>query len=438
MTRLRVTLKEWQTLRPDRGNHLAGVGFAEEKDRLLAERLTSDGRIGILELARGLELRTTSFVGRLCLGGIEITIQPKLTGTPLLSLLRYAYGLRHLDLYHQEQVTYSVEHCNFQDLLIRQLIAETEEIVARGPHRDYFAVDADLASPRGRVNFTRHLSDFPWTKATLPCQYHPRIEDNPLNQAMLGGLRYAVGITADIDLRTQLNRLRKVLGATVTEKRLDRKLLVAGERTMDRRTTVYRSTLNILRLLLDSNGIALDDEAGTVTLPGFLFDMNRFFQALLSRFLREHLTDAVLHDEYRLKTLYSYALGRNPRRKKAPTPRPDFVIMKNGRMRAVLDAKYRDLWSESLPREMLYQLSLYALGRTGEDHTAVILFPTVDDFASEQILCIKDPVQGGEQGRVVLRPVNLLELERLIRLGRGAIPQRSALAEVLAYGAKPA
>jgi len=434
LTRLCVTLKEWQTLRPDRGSQLAGVEFADEKDRFLAERLTSDGRIGILQMARGLELRTTSFVGRLCLGGIEITIQPKLTGMPLLSLLRYAYGLRHLDLYHQERVAYSVEHWNFQDLLIRQLAAEADEIVGRGLHRDYFAVDANLASPRGRVNFARHLGDFPWTKATLPCQYHPRIDDNPLNQAMLGGLRYAAGITADIDLRTHLNRLRKVLGATVTEKRMDRELLVAGVRAMDRRTTVYRSILHILELLLDSNGITLDDEEGTVTLPGFLFDMNRFFQALLSRFLREHVTNAILHEEYRLRTLYSYAPGGNPRRKNAPTPRPDFVLMQNGRMAAVLDAKYRDLWRESLPREMLYQLSIYALGRAGKDRIAVILFPTLDDFASEQVLCINDPVQGCEQGRVVLRPVNLLELEGLIRQGRGGTQQRSALAERLVYG----
>lgn len=433
MTRLRVALKEWQTLRPDRGSQLAGMVFAEEKDRLLAERLTRDGRIGILEMARGLELRTTSFVGRLCLGGIEITIQPKLNGMPLLSLLRYAYGLRHLDLYHQE-VRYSAEQSSFQDLLIRQLAAEADEIVARGLHRAYFAVEGDLTSPRGRVNFVRHLSDFPWTKATLPCQYHPRIDDNPLNQAMLGGFRYAARVTTDIDLRTHLNRLRKVLGATVTEKRLDRNLLVEAVRAMDRRTTVYKSVLHILQLLLDSNGVALDDEEGTVTLPGFLFDMNRFFQALLSRFLREHLADAVLHDEYRLKTLYSYAPGLNPRNKKAPTPRPDFVIMQNGKMKAVLDAKYRDLWGQSLPREMLYQLSLYALGRSGQDRTAVILFPTLDDFASEQVLCINDPFQGHQQGRVVLRPVNLLELERLIRQGRAGVAQRSAMADRLAYG----
>jgi 5-methylcytosine-specific restriction enzyme subunit McrC len=101
--------------------------------------------------------------------------------------------------------------------------------------------------------------------------------------------------------------------------------------------------------------------------------------------------------------------------------------MRGGQTVAVLDAKYRDLWEQPLPREMLYQLALYALGRAGERASA-ILYPTVEAAARKQTIVIQDPVRGGEHARVTLRPVNLLRLDQLLRAGSAAQPQRVELA----------
>lgn len=428
-----VSLLEWQTLQPVPGSELAGRGFgAREADRQLAERLTSTGRMEILELARGLQLRATSYVGRFRLGEVDVTVNPKLTGAPLLNLLRYAYGLRHLELY--KPVGYAAEKWSFQDLIIQQFAAEVGEILVRGVHRDYMPTHTDMASPRGRIDFKRYLLDAHSAKATLPCIYHPRSEDNLLNQVLLGGLQHAVGLTTNVDLRAHLNQLTKTLSTDVSSKRLDAKLLDDARRAMDRRTTAYKAALCIIELLLNGEGVALNNDVEKVTLPGFLFDMNRFFQALMSRFLRDHLVNVVLHDEYRLKRIYSYPLGQNPRKRMTPTPRPDLVVMRNGKMVAVLDAKYRDLWEKSLPREMLYQLSIYALGRTGQDRTAAILYPTTDSTAREQVLSINDPVNGSSQAKVILRPVKLLELETLIRSGHSGAKQRTELAHWFSFG----
>ena len=54
-------------------------------------------------------------------------------------------------------------------------------------------------------------------------------------------------------------------------------------------------------------------------LPGFLFDMNRFFQALLARYLSDNLTGYVVRPEHRLKGTFAYVPGWNPRRSQAPT-----------------------------------------------------------------------------------------------------------------------
>ena len=58
-----VSLREWETARPDEGSLLAQQSLAGfPAGRRLAEELSKTGRIEVLELARGLELRATSFL----------------------------------------------------------------------------------------------------------------------------------------------------------------------------------------------------------------------------------------------------------------------------------------------------------------------------------------------------------------------------------------
>src|SRR4051812_31177127 len=86
-----VELLEWQTLRPEPGSVLTGRSFADDPAAsLLAKELSESGVIEVLEFARGIELRATSYVGRFTVGEITISILPKLDGAPFLNLLRYA------------------------------------------------------------------------------------------------------------------------------------------------------------------------------------------------------------------------------------------------------------------------------------------------------------------------------------------------------------
>lgn len=413
MTPQPVNLMEWGTRGPKDDSSLAGPVLAgNPAAQQLAETLTKDGRIEIFELARGLEFRASSFVGRFALGDFMVTIRPKIQGMPLMNLLRYAYRLRHLDLF--AEVGYATSSASFEDLLIHQLAAEASELLTRGLHRDYLRTDSMLTSPRGRIDFANYMQVTSRAGVALPCVHHPRSENTSINRALHGGLELAAGMTQDHELRGRVRRLAKSFSARITFRKLDAAGFDEAWYSLDRRTSAYRPSLTLIKLLLNTQGASLTGNSSNIPAAGFLFDMNRFFQALLLRFLGENLAGCEVQDEKKLRGVFAYDLANNPRHRPSPILRPDFLVLRNQRVVAVLDAKYRDLWEKNLPSEMLYQLALYAMGHESVDRRATIIYPTLDESAQEQVIIVKDPLRGTAKAQVILRPLNLYKLDELL------------------------
>jgi len=429
----RVSLEEYQQRSPEDEPKLRGAFLEEPADRALAAELTSSQKLVVEERRHGLTVTATSFVGRVTVGPIEVTIQPKIRGMPLVTLLRYAFGLRQLAL--GESVAFATGDSAFQELLALQLAVETEELLGRGLQRTYQAKDETLSVPRGRIDMQRLAAQAGMSTLALPCNWHPRTDDCLVNQILLQGLLLAARISGDSALRGRLLRLATQLGRTVAPIVLDWRALSRHRREANRLVAAYKPAITLISLLLEAQGVALQPGQGDLPLPGFLFDMNRLFEALLGRFLREYLGDYTVQEQYQLRGLFAYAPEHNPRRRKPPTPRPDYVVMRGSHAMVFLDAKYRDLWARELPRDMLYQLAIYALSR-GAGEQATILYPTLDEVAREAQIQITHPLRDTVIGRVIIRPVRLDRLAALLEQPESEAVRRArtAFAHAMAFG----
>ncbi len=415
-------LQEWQKITPDSCPGVAGVSFNHDPAiRRQIASLNQSGKIEILELVEGLQIRTFQYVGNIRIGPISISIQPKIDGVRFLSLLRYAYGWRKLEFFDPSIL--NLEENGFQDILIFQLLAEAKNILGRGLYRKYECIEENLQSPRGRIDFNQFAIKGGLSDAFLFCRHYLRLENNLLNQTLLAGLLLSSRLTSDIVLRAELRKISQILEQSVSSVKLTSSLLLNAQINTNRLTAIYRPTLSIIKILLSSQGISLDRKDSDIKLPGFLFDMNRFYQALLSRFLSENLLGYEVQDEFRLSGMLAYHPQYNPQKHKAATIRPDFAILKDHQVVALLDAKYRDLWEKSLPRDMIYQLAMYAFSQN-RPGTATILYPTTNQEAQEAWINVQHPISRERLAKVVLRPVNLLAIEEMINTSNTAYVKR--------------
>ena len=412
MTVRAIRIGEWERLTPESpgGAVLRGLCLGDERARRLASELARQRLLVVEELRTGLSVQSTSWVGRVRLGEIDVVVEPKLAPDLLLSLFRHAYALRDLRLL--DRAEQDEGRTQILDLLLVQLRAEVKELIDRGLCRRYRAEATWLASPRGRIDFAELSSAQPLTEARLPCRFATRSADHALTRALRAGLALGATMTTSSALALALARLAGAMAGVVEQVPLTNALLAEAWRSLDRLSRAYEPALRIVTLLGAGGALSIEGRGG-LELPGFLFDMNRFFQALLGRFLGEHLEGWTLREERTLGDLMRYLPDRNPLHRRPPRPRPDFTLTRPGEPPILLDAKYRDLWAEPLERNMLYQLAVYALSQ-GPGGTATILYPTVSPAAREAVIRIDDPVGREARGFVALRPVPLHELHAVL------------------------
>ncbi|WP_224250282.1 McrC family protein [Hyalangium gracile] len=411
-----MVLDEWQRLEAPAEARLRGLNFEDRAIERASRSLTEHGFLRIQENRHGLSIQARQHVGVVQVGPLQIIVRPKLPPRDLWHILMYGLGLDTVE--RQLPVDIKLPEAEFVDLLALALLAEADTLWRRGLRRGYQSRNEWLASPRGRIDMARLAAAAPLTEAALPCRHHVLSMDTLENQVVRAGLALASRMAHSLSVRAALVQAERRWGEVCGQVPLNGARLRQVERARNRLTSAYAPAHRLVALLHE--GLALPDTLediapGKATIPGFLWNMALLFERFVTRFLQEHLREEEVSSQTSLHGLYrvvqpSSGIG-------VPLPRPDMLVRRNKKVVAVLDTKYRDLAARGITREILYQMSVYAVAYAGGQEAApvpaIALYPR-ETSHEDIIYAFRHGLHGGESP-IILRAVDWAEASRALR-----------------------
>lgn len=404
---MELHLTEWQRAGAGPGDEypvLQQLFLDDPRIQSTLEQHPLKDRLRVSEGRYGLVIQAKQHVGVLQLGPLRIRIQPKMPTKALWKAVSYALGLDQLIRHAPVEIEMAGD---FADLLALMLLQESERLWRFGIHRGYREESQWLATPRGRPDLITLARNGPLTEAKLPCRYYAFTADIVENQVVLAGLALARRLASQLKLRTSLHRAHQQWSTICTAVPLGGNLLDQADRKQNRLTQRYAPVHRLVRLLHERSGLDDEHQSGRDNLPGFLWNMAILFESFVARFLTEHLSDHEVLTQEKLRHMYEVVQGGPAL--SAPRPRPDIVLRRRSdrKVLGVFDTKYKDLWDQALPREILYQMSVYALAWSqsqGKEVPAVVLYPTVGQPHPDMELRLR--VSNGQSRQILLRAVD--------------------------------
>ncbi|WP_259347446.1 McrC family protein [Gordonia amicalis] len=293
---------------------------------------------GVFELSAGRK------IGAVTIGKRQLVVRPKIRDLNRLVFL-LGYSL-HRDLWRDDRV-----HLARADDLLPALAEAFGRFASRateqGLLQGYRTISDDLPVLRGRILAGEQMTRNHGLPVPLAVEYDEFTVDIAENQILLSAvLRLLTVDRVPTQTRQRLQRLRRAL-VDVTP--LQRGTPIPSWQPT-RLNTRYHDALHLAEIVLSAQ--SFEHHAGDLRVSGFMFDMWRIFED----FVCTSLGEALARHGGRYATQYSVHLDLAD----AVRMRPDLVWTEtSGRVRAVIDAKYKAERPEGFPDADLYQLFAY-------------------------------------------------------------------------------
>jgi 5-methylcytosine-specific restriction enzyme subunit McrC len=226
----------------------------------------------------------------------------------------------------------------------------------RDVFREYVTVEADLQFVRGRILFPESLRRHHGLQHVHAVQFHEFTANNLLNRILKTTLWRVHKISRNSDNRRALRKALHLME--------DIDFVVLSDQMFElvkfhRQNEAYRPVLNLARLFYNKAQPSL--YGGNQFTFGFLVPLNDLFELFVFRLLEEHL----LLEEFEVSHEPPQYLALDSNNCDMYLLKPDIVIYDDDRPVMILDAKYKDPYTDKglvHPEDSdVYQLLTYAV-----------------------------------------------------------------------------
>lgn len=295
----------------------------------------------------GYEVTPLNIVGALSLpSGASLIIKPKLSMPNIFRMLSFVS-----DLYRPLDCSFDyADDEDFFDIIGNMFAQEMGRILRIGLKQNYSHHTESLRTLRGRVDFTRSITDSPAVMDKLFCRYSKLSLDTPLNRAIVKG--------AEVLLRSAAIKpeTKKKVRACLSHIPIDlvgRNFTLADFKSisLDRSTQYYERIIFLSRFVLEN--AAYSDDAGENRFAGFLLDVSKLFE--------KYVEKALVMENGRWDLRVVAQKQSKLDLEKELTCKPDLTFMGADGIRCIADTKYKDFSDLRFLNDDVYQMVTYLL-----------------------------------------------------------------------------
>jgi 5-methylcytosine-specific restriction enzyme subunit McrC len=323
------------------------------------------------------EIRAKSYVGVIKLpSGTIIRITPKIGIINFFEVLKYVFDIKLID-YWKKEVPFKAG-LTFIDLFALFFLNELKTIVQEGLYKSYVTEQENLNYVKGRILVPQTIRINSINKHRVYCEYDNLSFNNIENRSILFGSYLLTSLPLDSSISQSINEHIQMLTSQdvqlemITKSRMD-KIVV------NKFNEYYEKIIDLTKLIVEYSFVEYLT-AGESKAFSFLVNMNKIFELLVTKLVKESYPNLKIIDQSESKNLIRKEFGERD-----IIVKPDIEVRVGNNTLALIDAKYKD--ASQLHNSDVYQATAYSLAF---GTNVILLYPVINGTVEASYLVLKN------------------------------------------------
>ena len=299
-----------------------------------------------------------------------MTGEEESTRRAFLAMLRDWRGLGEAQL--DNAGVRAIRRIDMFEAFVHMFLTSVVLLTQRGLARAYRTREENLPCLRGRILFPPHVRENLIDRSRFYVGYDEFTADRPANRLIHLALRRLLGVVRHPVNRQRIQQLRIVFSEVPPSTNMDDDW---ARHRVDRSMRHYNAVMPWVGLFLFGHG--LGTFAGPYVNRALMFPMQEVFEDFVTASVRRHQRRFMVRAQGPMRPLATDGAGKDAFRLK-----PDVVLIEHGKVRFVLDAKWKRLDPEApnngVSQDDAYQL--FAYGKRYGCRRVVLVYPKTRAF----------------------------------------------------------